>query len=346
VTYVAGESWCWNHDQQSCPTNYTVTYAREFRYEDARERYLERALKTVDFANGIITPDNGGVPGASDRWTDYEGGEAYADFKVQGTTLAVIEQSKYEPGAWRFDVGLGAGEYLHGDHLGTLRQTSDELGGAGTGRVFTAFGEQKSGPQDRYGYVGAFGYQRPRPGFSAYSTFPFLHVGARYYDPASGRFLQRDPIGVRSGSNVYEYAFASPLAWIDPDGRFNDNSMNRMRPGPGGGIIQEPYRSGKPSVVDIARETRDEAGGKGDDWAHFVATCRIASECDLGPLIVGPVAWLKEAIDQSDFGPNRDPVSDTLWDLYADFFGAWRGMRRLVFGGMTCAEAADQWYGR
>jgi predicted RNA binding protein YcfA (HicA-like mRNA interferase family) len=47
---------------------------------------------------------------------------------------------------------------------------------------------------------------------------PFLHVGARYYDPATGRFLQRDPIGVDGALNFYEYADSSPIFSIDPLG--------------------------------------------------------------------------------------------------------------------------------
>jgi uncharacterized protein RhaS with RHS repeats len=47
---------------------------------------------------------------------------------------------------------------------------------------------------------------------------PFLHVGHRYYDPSSGRFLQRDPIGIRGGSNVYEYVDSRPTRNRDPSG--------------------------------------------------------------------------------------------------------------------------------
>lgn len=41
---------------------------------------------------------------------------------------------------------------------------------------------------------------------------------ARYYDPNTGRFLSEDPIQFRGGSNFYEYAYNSPIRFIDPSG--------------------------------------------------------------------------------------------------------------------------------
>jgi len=41
---------------------------------------------------------------------------------------------------------------------------------------------------------------------------------ARYYDPTTGRFLQRDPLGVSSGPNMYEYSRSSPVVYTDPSG--------------------------------------------------------------------------------------------------------------------------------
>jgi len=111
-------------------------------------------------------------------------------------------------------------EYLHNDHLGTLRQTTGTTGAASGSDVFTAFGERQAGSSDRFGYVGAWGYQStPIPeSLTPDTAFPYMHVGARYYDPSSGRFLQRDPIGIRGGSNVYLYAQGAPSALLDPLG--------------------------------------------------------------------------------------------------------------------------------
>jgi uncharacterized protein RhaS with RHS repeats len=45
-----------------------------------------------------------------------------------------------------------------------------------------------------------------------------LHVGHRYYDPSTGRFMQRDPIGIFGGLGLYLYSENSPAAATDPTG--------------------------------------------------------------------------------------------------------------------------------
>lgn len=43
----------------------------------------------------------------------------------------------------------------------------------------------------------------------------------RYYDPQTGRFTVQDPIGLKGGWNLYQYA-PNPLTWIDPLGLASD----------------------------------------------------------------------------------------------------------------------------
>ncbi len=43
----------------------------------------------------------------------------------------------------------------------------------------------------------------------------------RYYDPQTGRFTVQDPIGLKGGLNLYQYA-PNPLGWIDPLGLSGD----------------------------------------------------------------------------------------------------------------------------
>jgi len=60
-----------------------------------------------------------------------------------------------------------------------------------------------------------------RFGFAGYMWDPFLklyHVRHRVYDPMSGRWLQRDPIGMAGGWNLYQYCGGEPWGFVDPLG--------------------------------------------------------------------------------------------------------------------------------
>jgi RHS repeat-associated protein len=45
-----------------------------------------------------------------------------------------------------------------------------------------------------------------------------LYFGARYYDPAVGRWLTPDPLGMADGTNVYAYCGNDPVNRVDPWG--------------------------------------------------------------------------------------------------------------------------------
>jgi len=214
VAYAVGETWKWN--SATDPTDYDVTYAFQYLYDGARERYLKRRL---DPSNPWSQYTVNGWPGG-ETWTDYDGDQPYGDFTVNPTTGQVNNGRGYDLAMGSFgrdvngDPDATTAVYDHRDMIGTLRGTTDSSGAPTPGPVYTAFGEQRTLTQQtppRYGYAGAHGYQTD-------GTFPFLHVGHRYYDPASGRFLQRDPIGIRGRMNVYSYAKSAPVSRVDPRG--------------------------------------------------------------------------------------------------------------------------------
>jgi RHS repeat-associated protein len=79
-----------------------------------------------------------------------------------------------------------------------------------------AFGAEFASPTgstpNPYRFVGASGYLTDPSGLQ--------QLGARFYWPELGRFLQQDPIG--DGMNWYAYAGNNPASWVDPEGLVYD----------------------------------------------------------------------------------------------------------------------------
>ncbi|RJP35410.1 MAG: RHS repeat-associated core domain-containing protein, partial [Phycisphaerales bacterium] len=199
------------------PNDYQRLYVREFRYEydEPRAKYLV-AERDCDSSSTVLAR----------TWTDYVGSSVYGDYEVTqsgGGIPVYTELVSFLPGIGSITLGnVTTVKYDHSDHLGTLRALSDSAGHDGDAVVYTAFGERIDGPNHRYGYVGAAGY-RAHEDFACDEqadpyAFPYLHVGFRYYDPASGRFLPRDPIGIGGGFNVYVYVMNRPTRGADPLG--------------------------------------------------------------------------------------------------------------------------------
>ena len=198
-----------------------ATRAREFRYDLGgtgilpvdRRRYLER-----DRDPNTLAP-------LAETWHDYIGNNIYQDLAinvVDPNHPVAAPTARYD---WGYNLAaiddIAGRRFVHFDMLGTTRMQTDDPGGAiASAAAYTAFGEvaATSGTnQTRYGYVGSWGYQND--GLANPSNdIGMLHVGARYYDPAVGRFVQRDPISLAGGINVYAYASAIPTILIDPEG--------------------------------------------------------------------------------------------------------------------------------
>jgi RHS repeat-associated protein len=215
---------------------YTRTFAYEFRYDSMRARYMARELAP----NGGMGSLELGDPLSPEQWHDYDGDMIYRDWIWPGDDIQL--GTFHLPGIGQV-TSPATGEdpiYVHTDHLGTTRLITDntETGGNPDPKIiyasiFSAFGEvisidpdgegtmyspPNNDQTDRYGYVGAHGYQAHTWHDEEDAWFPFQHVGARYYDPSTGRFLQRDPIGIQGGLNVYVYVDNNPMKFIDPLG--------------------------------------------------------------------------------------------------------------------------------
>lgn len=97
------------------------------------------------------------------------------------------------------------------DYLGSVKKLTS-AGSVTDSMEYDAFGAAVSRTgrtNTQAGFAGSLGYQT-----DAESEYQLL--GHRYYDPAIGRFLTRDPI--RDGRNWYAYCENGPLRAVDPDG--------------------------------------------------------------------------------------------------------------------------------
>lgn len=88
------------------------------------------------------------------------------------------------------------------------------------------FGENR--PEENPQSAGAFSYHLRFPG-QYYDAESGLHYnGFRYYDPATGRYISSDPIGLNGGLNTYAYALNDPASNTDPTGLFTSHTHNRV----------------------------------------------------------------------------------------------------------------------
>jgi len=112
-----------------------------------------------------------------------------------------------------------------------------------------------------------------------------MHVGARYYDPSTGRFLQRDPIGIAGGLNVYAYVGNRPTVRIDPLGLYDE--PNDPPVGPSGSDANPNNRPNNPLADSFLSAT----GGR-DSWLDDPAKVRKARQWLRAPAIACAVVFL------------------------------------------------------
>ena len=124
----------------------------------------------------------------------------------------------YEPGSYaplaRVDKVEGIKSevyYFHTDQIGTPVELTDADGEIVWQANYRAWGEVENLIVDQVEQALRFQgqYCDSETGLH-YNTF-------RYYDPGAGRFVTQDPLGLKGGDNLFEYA-ANPVEFIDPLG--------------------------------------------------------------------------------------------------------------------------------
>jgi len=103
----------------------------------------------------------------------------------------------------------GAHVYYHPDIIGsTVASTTPGTSGPAEFYVYDDYGSSFGGMYLPYRFAG----------YRFDDETGLYYVGARYYSPTAGRFLQPDPAGTSGGNNLYAYVDNDPINLTDPTG--------------------------------------------------------------------------------------------------------------------------------
>ena len=164
------------------------------------ERYVYSGLETV------------AVYGPSDAWKqNFVFGQGIDD-------VLMLEQADVLDQDSDSDTSERTRSYYHKNALGSVMEITTASQTEAASYRYTPYGEvtitkggsvQSSDPLGQHwGYTARF--------HDAETGLTYFR--ARYQDPVTGRFLQRDPVGYSAGASLYEYCRSSPGCEVDPRG--------------------------------------------------------------------------------------------------------------------------------
>jgi RHS repeat-associated protein len=142
--------------------------------------------------------------------------------------------------------------YYHTDSLGSVVAASNQAGALLWRKDYAPFGAQADliDEKEKMAYTAKEHDDISR----------FTYFGARYYDPAFGRFLSIDPAGFDPANpltfNRYAYANNNPYRFVDPDGRDPEQIFGIMM-----GIVHKKEDALKIQQAELAANNFAAADG-------------------------------------------------------------------------------------
>jgi RHS repeat-associated protein len=141
------------------------------------------------------------------------------------------------------------------DQLGSVRKVVD----AGSGETVQEM------DYDAWGVV----TKDTNPGFQPFgfaggvwdAASGLVHFGAREYEPATGRWTRKDPIGFGGGENQWSYVAGSPTSAVDPEGTLHVVVVSGLAGGLAGGIASAAWQQRATGRIDPATTAIAFAGG-------------------------------------------------------------------------------------
>jgi uncharacterized protein RhaS with RHS repeats len=135
-------------------------------------------------------------------------------------------------------------------------------------------------------------------------------LGHRWYDPLTGRFISKDPIG--SGDNWYAYCDNNPLAHTDPDGQVKITLM---------------FREIMLGIYHAFLQIEDNVPGSPTFGMKYNISAGPENEnkIDLGKLVV-----LSGPVDGNVYDKSRNPGFDIVLRDDSSEYAGWRDASQSV----------------
>src|SRR5262249_11124672 len=137
----------------------------------------------------------------------YDGDNLVEETNGTGTSVARYSQGPNidEPLAM---LRSGATSYYQADGLGSLTSLSNTSGALANTYTYDSFGNLTAS-------TGSISNSFRYTGREWDAETGLYYYRARYYDPASGRFVNEDPLQFSAGPNFYAYAGNGPVNRVD-----------------------------------------------------------------------------------------------------------------------------------
>ena len=167
--------------------------------------------------------DPGGTPVTNSFF--YDGGRIIEVQDPGGATQATYTYGGYVDGVITMNRG-GQTYYYHPNDLFSVEALTDSSGTPVERYSYDVYG-QPTVMDGSYNPLPLNAWGTPHSAVGNFYLFTgrqldeesgIYYYRARYYDPAKGRFIQRDPLDYIDGLNLYEYVGDEPTRFTDPSG--------------------------------------------------------------------------------------------------------------------------------
>jgi RHS repeat-associated protein len=207
MTDAAGHKWTYTWDFRNRMTQVVE--------KDSSGTTLLNEQFTYDVFNNLIGVS---VNGTQQRWTVYDGQNAYIDFDGSGTLTQRYLSNPGAVGQYFAHVAGSTVDWYLSDLTGSTREIRDGSGTQVATASYDPFGNvvSQTGTMDRFKFQGG----------EWDGNIGLYHFGARWNDPVDGRWVSQDPLGFAAGdSNLYRFVGNQPTDVTDRTGKEPDEGF-------------------------------------------------------------------------------------------------------------------------